>query len=143
MHSLSGSEYSFFIANNNLLSGVYKMNLLYRFINEIKNKSLDLYLLLFFVGCFVLLKIKDPVRVYLSYALFIGLLVILYLKRKRAREIIIHFIRFESGGVVNKLAGWASLLAWGGVSSFSFCNKYTVWFSCKSTVSDVLHFYCY
>ncbi|EPA9093379.1 hypothetical protein ACQ8AK_000827 [Enterobacter hormaechei] len=96
------------------------MNLLYRFINGIKNKSLDLYLFLFFVGCFVLLKIKDPVRVYLSYALFIGLLVMLYLKRQRAREIIIHFIRFESGGVVNKLAGWASLLAWGAFLLFPF-----------------------
>ncbi|HDT1886740.1 TPA: hypothetical protein QHQ73_004811, partial [Enterobacter hormaechei subsp. xiangfangensis] len=70
--------------------------------------------------CFVLLKIKDPVRVYLSYALFIGLLVMLYLKRQRAREIIIHFIRFESGGVVNKLAGWASLLAWGAFLLFPF-----------------------
>ncbi|WP_205601930.1 hypothetical protein, partial [Enterobacter hormaechei] len=56
----------------------------------------------------------------MSYALFIGLLVMLYLKRQRAREIIIHFIRFESGGVVNKLAGWASLLAWGAFLLFPF-----------------------
>lgn len=88
------------------------MTLSFRIFNGMKNKSVDLFLLFFYVACLLLIKIKNPVSIYLSYALFTALIIVIYLRKERCREIVNLFTRFENKLWISKVAGWISLIAW-------------------------------
>lgn len=88
------------------------MTLKIRIINGVKSKSVDLFLLFFYVVCLILIKIKSPASIYISYVLFAALIIVIYVRKERSREIVNLFTRFENEPWISKVAGWTSLIAW-------------------------------
>lgn len=88
------------------------MTLKIRIINGVKSKSVDLFLLFFYVVCLILIKIKSPASIYISYVLFAALIIVIYVRKERSREIVNLFTRFENELWISKVAGWTSLIAW-------------------------------
>lgn len=88
------------------------MTLRIRIVNGLKSKSVNFFLLFFYVTSLILTKVKNSAGIYFSYVLLVTLFIILYVQREQGRDIVNIFTRFENDLFINKIAGWLSLLGW-------------------------------